>query len=236
MGCSILVSGKHGKNGVQKGTQIQHLLLKISTIQILQQTKMMVLLPLTQVLLLVEMGVVRLSLLLWHRFKSGIRALCAVELGCVLPVKVKVRTGTATATSYALHATAICIAKNVVAEKATTPQNTDNQRVKSTILPLSPRIKHLGAKGEHYFLTGEVSNLNANWSIPNGRFFWYVSKCVDTLLFASKHAKGMSLRYDATFICAFRINWFLKIGFSPWNGERFFSFWRCHRPRLGGRS
>lgn len=40
------------------------------------------------------------------------------------------------------------------------------------------------------------------------------SKCVDTLLFASKHAKGMSLRYDATFICAFRINRFLKIGFS----------------------
>ena len=40
------------------------------------------------------------------------------------------------------------------------------------------------------------------------------SKCVDTLLFESKHAKGMSLRYDATFICAFRINRFLKIGFS----------------------
>ena len=32
------------------------------------------------------------------------------------------------------------------------------------------------------------------------------SQCVDTLLFASKHAKGMSLRYDATVICAFRIN------------------------------
>ena len=110
------------------------------------------LLPLIQVLLLVEMEVVRLSLLLWHRFKSGIRALCAVEQGCVLPVKAKARTGTATATSYALHATAICIAKNVMAEKATTPQNTDNQNVNSTILPLSPRIKHLGAMGEHYFL------------------------------------------------------------------------------------
>ena len=24
-------------------------------------------------------------------------------------------------------------------------------------------------------------------------------------------------------------------GFSPWNGERFLSFWRCHRPRWGGR-
>ena len=67
-----------------------------------------------------------------------------MELGCVLPVKAKARTGTATAISYALHATAICIAKNVVAEKATTPQNTGNQSVKSTILPLSPHIKHLG--------------------------------------------------------------------------------------------
>ena len=78
-----------------------------------------------------------------------------MEQGCVLPAKAKARTGTATATSYALHATAICIAKNVMAEKATTPQNTGNQNVNSTILPLSPRIKHLGAMGEHYFLTGE---------------------------------------------------------------------------------
>ena len=79
-----------------------------------------------------------------YRFKSGIRALCAVEQGCVLPVKAKAKTGTATATSYALHATAICIAKNVTAEKATTPQNTGNQSVNSTILPLPPHIKHLG--------------------------------------------------------------------------------------------
>ena len=78
-----------------------------------------------------------------------------MEQGCVLPAKAKARTGTATATSYALHATAICIAKNVMAEKATTPQNTDNQNVNSTILPLSPRIKHLGTMGEHYFFTGE---------------------------------------------------------------------------------
>ena len=42
-----------------------------------------------------------------------------------------------------------------MAEKATTPQNTDNQNVNSTILPLSPRIKHLGAMEEHYFFTGE---------------------------------------------------------------------------------
>ena len=85
-----------------------------------------------------------------------------MEQGCVLPDKAKARTGSATATSYALHATAIRIAKNVVAEKATTPQNTDNQSVNSTILPLSPRIKYLGAKGEHCFLTREVSNLNPN--------------------------------------------------------------------------
>ena len=30
-----------------------------------------------------------------------------------------------------------------------------------------------------------------------------LDKCVDTLVFASKHAKGMSLRYDAIFIRAF---------------------------------
>ena len=35
------------------------------------------------------------------------------------------------------------------------------------------------------------------------------------MLFASKHAKGMSLRYNAILILRFRIIRFLKIGFSP---------------------
>ena len=54
-------------------------------------------------------------------------------------------------------------------------------------------------------------------------------QCVDTLVFAPKHAKGMSLRYDAIFIRAFgkliSEDWFFA------EGERFLSFWRCHRPR-----
>ena len=45
---------------------------------------------------------------------------------------------------------------------------------------------------------------------------------VDTLRIASKHAEGMSLRYDSDLISEV---WFFA------EGERFLSFWRCHRPR-----
>ena len=156
-----------------------------------------------------------------------------MEQGCVLPAKAKARTGTATATSYALHATAICIAKNVAAEKATTPQNTGNQSVNSTILPLSPRIKHLWAMGEHYFLTGRGIKFKCKLNHTKGKVLLVCFKCVDILLFASKHAKGMSLRYDTPFLRfldnLISENWFFA------EGERFLSFWRCHRPRLGGR-
>ena len=46
-------------------------------------------------------------------------------------------------------------------------------------------------------------------------------QCVDTLLFASKHAKGMSLRYDAIFALSDNLiseDWFFA------EGERFFPF------------
>lgn len=38
-----------------------------------------------------------------------------------------------------------------------------------------------------------------NQKKPKGRFFWFVIcfRCVDTLLFALKHAEGMSLRHGA---------------------------------------
>ena len=71
--------------------------------------------------------------------------------------------------------------------------------------------------------------------------------------FAAKQAKGMSLRYDAPpivtvinhRICVGKRNSgiFLfvlsdKLISEDWffaEGERFLSFWRCHRPRWGGR-
>lgn len=51
---------------------------------------------------------------------------------------------------------------------------------------------------QHYFFWLDLLLI---CHIPKGRFFWYVSNVL--LLFASKHAQGMSLRYDA--ICTLGI-------------------------------
>ena len=115
-----------------------------------------------------------------------------------------------------------------MAEKATTPQNTGNQNVNSTILPLSPRIKHLGAMGEHYFLTGRGIKFKCKLNHTKGKVLLVCFKCVDILLFASKHAKGMSLRYDTPFLRfldkLISENWFFA------EGELFFVFFVSVHP------
>ena len=83
--------------------------------------------------------------------------------------------------------------------------------------------------GEHYFLTGRGIKFKCKLKHTKWTVLLVCFKCVDTLLFASKHAKGMSLRYDAPFLRfsdkLISENWFFV------KGERFLSFWRCHRPR-----
>ena len=57
--------------------------------------------------------------------------------------------------------------------------------------------------GEHYFLTGRGFKFKCKLKHTKWTVLLVCFKCVDTLLFASKHAKGMSLRYNAILICVF---------------------------------
>ena len=108
---------------------------------------------------------------------------------------------------------------------------------------IAKRIKTARLRRKTKLQKSDYPKAQINQSKPKGRFFfWFalvcmiyvshnrrahklrhnvgtclrhVSNAFDTLLFASKHAKGMSLRCDAIFYSLFQIIWFLKFGFSP---------------------
>ena len=50
--------------------------------------------------------------------------------------------------------------------------------------------------GEHYFLTGRGFKFKCKLKHTKWTVLLVCFKCVDTLLFASKHTKGMTLRHD----------------------------------------